>query len=268
MIQQRTMKQLSISGVTEVAQNEEQETKHLRLAAVGDLHCTERSLKTVTNMFSEVEKRADVLLLCGNLTDRGRPGELEVLLNSLKTPLKKGLTIVGVLGNHDYHSGEQRRLVAMLRHAGIRVLFEDDNIYVHNERVGFCGIKGFWGGFDSTRLRHFGENQAKDVIKETVREVRRLSKGLRSLSTPEKVVLMHYAPVKQTLQGEAPEQMMMLGSELLAGPLDELRASVAFHGHSHFGKYNGITKGGVPVYNVAVPVLRRTGLRPPSIHLI
>lgn len=247
---------------------EEQQPTLVRLAAVADIHCTERSQKTVTTMFSGVEKRADVLLLCGNLTDRGRPTELEVLLSGLKESLKNGMIVITVLGNHDYHGGEQRKLVAMLQQAGVKVLFEDDNIFVLNERVGFCGVKGFWGGFDTNRVRAFGETSVKELLKETVREVRRLNKGLRSLSTPEKVALLHYSPIKQTLQGEAPELLNFLGSELLAGPLDEQNATLAFHGHSHFGKYNGITKAGVPVYNVAAPVLRRTGLRPPSIHLI
>jgi Icc-related predicted phosphoesterase len=156
----------------------------------------------------------------------------------------------------------------MMRQAGVKVLFEDDNIFVLNERVGFCGVKGFWGGFSATKIMAFGEEVVKDLMKETVRDVRRLSKGLRSLSTPEKVVLLHYSPIKQTLRGEPSELINLLGSDLLAGPLDEQSAAVAFHGHSHFGKYNGLTNGGVPVYNVAAPVLRRSGLRPPCIHLI
>ncbi|MEI6046804.1 MAG: metallophosphoesterase [Chloroflexota bacterium] len=247
---------------------EEKSPNHIRLAAVGDIHCTERSQKMVSSMFSGIEKRSDVLLLCGDITDRGRTNEMEVLINVLTKALDTGLTILAVLGNHDYHSGEERKLVALMRQAGIRVLFEDDNIFVLNDRVGFCGVKGFWGGFSSTKIMAFGEEQVKELIKETVRDVRRLNKGLRSLSTPEKVALLHYAPIKQTLRGEPAELMNLLGSDLLAGPLDEQGATLAFHGHAHFGKYNGLTNGGVPVYNVAAPVLRRSGLRPPCIHLI
>ncbi len=256
------------SSKIKVSVEEEDLPVHVRVAAVGDIHCTERSEKMVKAMFAEVEERADVLLLCGDITDRGRPNELEVLLRGLQNALASELTILAVLGNHDYQGGQQQKLVAMLRQAGIKVLFEDDNIFILNERMGFCGIKGFWGGFGTSRISAFGEPLVKEVISETVREVRRLSKGLRSLSTPEKVVLMHYAPIRQTLKGEPEELINLLGSELLAGPLDEHGATVAFHGHAHFGIYNGITKGGVPVYNVAAPVLRRTGLRPPSLHLI
>lgn len=240
----------------------------VRLAAIGDIHCTERSASTMNQLFANIYERADVLLLCGDITDRGRPGELQILINELAPSLLKGLTIVAVLGNHDCHGGQVTTLVQMMRQVGIKVLYGDDNIYVHNAEVGFAGIKGFWGGFSPNTIAAFGEENAKDIMKETAEDTRRLDRGLRSLSTPVKVAIMHYAPIKATLKGEPSELMNLLGSELLAKPLDTEGATICFHGHSHHGTYSGMTKKGVPVYNVAAPVLRRTGLQLPSIHTV
>ena len=193
---------------------------------------------------------------------------MAVLLPCLRNPIQKGLVVIAVLGNHDYHSGEEKMLVHMMRDSGIRVFFKDDNLYVHNEEVGFVGIKGYWGGFSPNTVAAFGEQSAKEVMRETAEDAKRLAKGLRSLNTPVKVAIMHYAPIRETLRGEPAELFPVLGTEWLAKPLDEEGATVCFHGHAHYGSYNGLTRTGVPVYNVAAPLLRRNSLPMPSIHTV
>jgi Icc-related predicted phosphoesterase len=176
--------------------------------------------------------------------------------------------VLSVLGNHDFHSGKERQLVQLMQEEGVRVFFGDDNLFVYNDLVGFVGVKGYWGGFNPNVISAFGEEEGKAVMRETAEDVRRLAKGLRSLNTPHKVAVMHYSPIKDTLKGESPELYGVLGAEWLARPLDEEGATVCFHGHSHRGSYNGLTRKGIPVYNVSAPVLRRAGLQLPSIHLV
>lgn len=219
-------------------------------------------------MFNGIENRADVLLLCGDLTDLGQPEEMEVLLAAIYPALQNGLHVLGVLGNHDYHNGRAEWLVKMMRDVGIRVMYGQDNIFVLDERVGFVGVKGGCGGFAPNTLHRFGEPTIKQLVTETLEDVRRLYVGLHSLQTPQKVVMMHYSPIKETLRGEPPELGVVLGSEWLAGPLDQEGATIVFHGHSHLGTYSGVTKTGIPVYNVSAPVLRRSELQAPCLHLI
>jgi Icc-related predicted phosphoesterase len=238
------------------------------MAAIGDVHCSKGAAKKMNKMFNCLHERAEVLLLCGDLTDLGQPDEMEILLAAIYPSIQAGLQVISVLGNHDYHSGQSEWLVKMMREAGVHVLYGDDNIYVLNERVGFVGVKGGWGGFGHNTLFHFGEPEVKQIVTETVTEVKRLTVGLHSLQTPQKVVVMHYAPIKETLRGEHAELMITLGAEWLAAPLDQEGATIVFHGHAHHGAYNGLTKTGIPVYNVATPVLRRTGLQTPCLHLI
>lgn len=246
----------------------EVEPIHLRLAAIADLHCTVDSKSLMRSMFAGVERRVDALLVCGNITDLGKPAEMEVFLAAIYPALQSGLPVVAVLGNHDYHSGHYEWLVKMMRDAGIHVLYGDDNIFVLNEQVGFVGVKGGWGGFAPNVLHHFGEPAVKQMVNETILDMRRLTVGLHSLQTPQKVVLMHYSPIKETLRGEPVELYPTLGAEWLAAPLDQEGATMVFHGHSHLGTYSGLTRSGIPVYNVAAPLLRRMSLQTPCLHVI
>jgi Icc-related predicted phosphoesterase len=240
----------------------------IKLAALGDIHCTERSQKVMNGLFRNIHKAAEILLLCGDITDTGRTGEMKVFLNSLRPSIEEGLTVVAVLGEHDHHSQQVPELIEMMQSAGINVLEGEANYYVYKNKIGIAGIKGYWGGFAPNFLPGVGEPTTKHLLTETLEEVRRLYKALHSLPLIYKVVLMHYAPIRDTLKGESPEMYATLGCEWLSMPIDEEGVQICFHGHAHYGSYSGITKKGTPVYNVALPLLRRQKMPIPNLHLI
>lgn len=132
--------------------------------------------------------------------------------------------------------------------------------YELDERVGFAGVKGFMGGFGRGTLTAFGEAETKTFVSTALDEVQRLEQALRRLATPVRVAVLHYAPIAATVRGEPEVIFPFLGTDRLAEPLDRYGASVAFHGHAHSGAFRGETPGGVPVFNVSLPVLRRDGI--------
>ncbi len=224
----------------------------LRLAAVGDLHYTRSSSGAFQRIFGDVSEQADVLLLCGDLTDYGHVDEATVLardLASVKIPM------LAVLGNHDCESGHEAEVIRILREAGVFVL-DGETAEVHG--VGFCGVKGFVGGFDRRILEPWGEHAIKEFVREAADEALRLERALARLHTPQRVALMHYAPIRATVVGENPEIFAFLGSSRLEDPLNRHRATAVFHGHAHHGAPEGTTTTGIPVYNCAMPLLKRT----------
>jgi Icc-related predicted phosphoesterase len=223
----------------------------MRIAAVGDLHCGVRDRDRIRDRLNGVNESADLLLLAGDLTNYGQPAELEVLISQL---LRLRLPIVSVLGNHDYESDRQDELLGMLRDVGIKTL---DGEPYERDGVGFAGVKGFCGGFDRGELAPFGEQGVKAFAQASVNEALRLERSLSLLRTPKRIVLLHYAPVAATVEGEPREIFPFLGSSRLADVCDRLGASMIFHGHAHHGAAEGRTRGGTPVYNVAVQVLTR-----------
>jgi Icc-related predicted phosphoesterase len=81
---------------------------------------------------------------------------------------------------------------------------------------------------------------------------------------PRRVAVLHYAPIRGTCDGEPPEIFPYLGSSRLEEPINRYRVSAVFHGHAHRGAAEGRTSTGVPVYNVAMPLLARMNPdRPP-----
>ena len=67
---------------------------------------------------------------------------------------------------------------------------------------------------------------------------------------------MHYAPIRDTVQGEPPEIYPFLGSSRLEDPLSRFEVTAVFHGHAHKGAPEGRTQTGIPVYNVSYQVLK------------
>jgi Icc-related predicted phosphoesterase len=223
----------------------------MRIAAVGDLHCTKASVGVYKSLFSHVEGRADVLLLCGDLTDYGTLEEAHVLakeLSIVKVP------ILAVLGNHDYESGHATEITAILNETGVRVLDGDSHTI---DGVGFAGVKGFCGGFGRGTLGPWGETAVKAFVKEALDEVLKLEAALARLRSPRRVAVLHYAPIRETVIGEPEEIYPFLGCSRLEEPLERYPVTVAFHGHAHRGRSLGHTRVGTPVYNVALPLLRR-----------
>jgi len=229
--------------------------RYVRIAAVGDFHCGEEDAGQYRALFARANEEADVLLLCGDLTRWGTPAEMRVVIGELadvKVP------IVAVLGNHDHESGQVAEAYAILRERGIHIL--DGDTFQLNDMVGFAGTKGFMGGFGRRTLTAFGEQPTKLFVESTLEEVKKLELALRKLSTPVRVVVLHYAPVADTVVGEPEQIFPFLGTDRLAEPLDRYEAAVAFHGHAHHGSFRGETPGGVPVFNVSLSLLRQEGV--------
>lgn len=234
------------------------EDRPLRIAAVGDLHCTKESAGLLRPLFEQVALRADVLLLCGDLTDFGMLEEAHVLareLSIVKHP------VVAVLGNHDYESGRADQVAHVLCEAGARVL-DGGSLTIGD--VGFAGVKGFCGGFGRGTLGPWGEGAVKSFVKEALDESLKLETALARLRTSRRVALLHYAPVRDTVIGEPEEIFPFLGCSRLEEPLERYPVDVVFHGHAHRGSLEGLTRAGTPVYNVSLPLMRRRfGVEPP-----
>lgn len=226
----------------------------LRIAAAADLHTKKTGQGAFHSMFAKASEQADVLLLCGDLTDYGAEEEARVLAKEITSSLR--IPAIGVLGNHDFESGKQREIVQILADAGVTML-DGDTIEVGG--VGFAGVKGFGGGFGRRQLGAWGEDIIKKFVHETIEEALKLEAALARLRTPSKIVLVHYAPIHATCVPEPPEIMAFLGSSRLEEPIDRYRVTAVFHGHAHRGSLEGRTKGDTPVYNVAMPLLVAAG---------
>lgn len=225
-------------------------TKKVRIAALADIHVTERSHTKYQNIFREISSNADVMVLCGDLTDHGLATEAEILRDELQACT---IPKVAVLGNHDFENNQDKQIKQILR-AGNLILLEDEE-YIY-EAVGFAGVKGFGGGFGRHMVGAFGEHAMKDFVEETIREVEKLENGLNKIDHAEKkVVLMHYSPIPTTLQGEPPEIYPFLGCSRFEEVINRYDVSVVFHGHAHYGSPEGKTSTNIPVYNVAYSLL-------------
>jgi Icc-related predicted phosphoesterase len=172
---------------------------------------------------------------------------------------------VTVLGNHDYENGEADRIKQVLGEHHVGVLDGDGTVI---EGVGFAGVKGFAGGFGRGSLGAFGEPILKAFVQEAVDEALKLENALRTVHAPVKVVLLHYSPIADTLIGEPESIFPFLGSSRLLPPIEEMEAAVVFHGHAHTGVLEGRTPAGVPVFNVAHPVLLAAGRAPVLVHTV
>jgi Icc-related predicted phosphoesterase len=229
----------------------------LKIAAIGDLHVTEGAVAPYRRVFAEAAEVADVLILCGDLTNFGKSGEAEILAEDIRNCT---IPVIGVLGNHDYECGQPEEVSRILCEAGMTILDEQAHVF---DGVGFAGVKGFLGGFGRGELAPFGEPIIKAFVAETLNEARKLENALRSLRTEKIVAVLHYSPIADTLQGEPIEIFQYLGSARLADALDRFEnISLVVHGHAHHGTYEGATARGIPVYNVARPILRDQLKRP------
>lgn len=227
----------------------------MKVAAVGDIHTRAGDEDRLRAMFASVRDDADVLVLAGDITDHGRPGETETLVRGLH---HVGVPIVAVLGNHDHEAGNERDMMRMLGSCGIHILDRRRPTAVI-DGVGFAGVKGFGGGYGSRLVRGFGEDSLKAFVSASVMEAEALRSGLLALDTPVKFAVLHYSPVETTLGGEPRDIWSFLGTSRLEAALDEGGAHLAVHGHAHHGAVHGHTAGGVPVANVSLPVLRAAG---------
>jgi Icc-related predicted phosphoesterase len=231
----------------------------IRIAAIGDIHVSRHSQGAFQPLFTHITSNADVLVLCGDFTDYGLPDEARILARELTTGVK--IPVVAVLGNHDFEAGQQNEIRQILADAGVTVL---DGEATEIDGVGFAGVKGFCGGFGRGALGPWGEQSIKRFVQEAVDEAMKLEAALARLRTERRIAIMHYAPIRATVEGEPPEIFPYLGSGRLEEPINRYRVTAVFHGHAHRGSPEGRTSTGIPVYNVAMPLLSRVNPdRPP-----
>lgn len=233
--------------------NGETTDARLIVAAIGDLHVRETSVAPYRELFAEISKVAQVLVLTGDLTDLGRVREAEILAEDLKACT---IPVLAVLGNHDYESDQVEEVKAVLRKAGVTIL---DGDACEIGGVGFVGLKGFAGGFGSRMLGSFGEPAIKQFVAESTREAMRLENAMRSVRKGRTFVVLHYAPIEATVEGEPKEIYAFLGSSRLVETIDRFEVSAVVHGHAHRGVYEGRTPRGAPVYNVAMKIEKPSG---------
>ncbi len=227
----------------------------LRLAAAGDIHCSSHNQIELVDAFARLEGEVDLVLLAGDLTAHGNPEEAALLADVCRALT---MPIYAVLGNHDHHCRRQDEVADVVRAAGIILLERSwDMTEIVGTRVGIVGTKGFVGGFPGAELPDFGEALLRDVYAETTEEVKALDHGLEAIADcPLRIVLLHYSPALGTLEGEPEGILPFLGSHRLAGPIAQHKPDFVLHGHAHEGAFEARI-GGTPVYNVAVPVMRR-----------
>ncbi|HTU02774.1 MAG TPA: metallophosphoesterase [Candidatus Sulfotelmatobacter sp.] len=239
------------------------EKETVRLAAVADLHCTKDGLAALQPLFAAAARAADILILCGDLTDNGVPEEAHALVKALGA--RAEVPVVALLGNHDYQSGKEEEIRQILTDTGICVL-QGTACEIYG--VGFAGAKGFGGGFGDRALQPWGEESLKRFVREAVDESLKLESALAKLRTSVRFALLHYAPIRTTVEGEPLEIYAFLGSSRLEEPLTHYAVAGVFHGHAHRGTLEGRTRGDVPVYNVSLPLLRRSFPNDPPFRLV
>lgn len=233
----------------------------VRIAATADIHVRETEKGKWVDYFKMISGEADVLLICGDLTDTGRPEEARVLAAELEAC---SIPVVGVLGNHDCESGTEDEVIRILNGEKVHIL-DGDSVIIKD--IGFAGIKGFGGGFGQYMLPMWGEQTNKDYIQVSVDEAMRLDRALVRLESQrsglKKIVLLHYSPVAETVKGEPEQIFPFLGSSHLAEPLEHRQVTAVFHGHAHLGTLEGSTPAGIKVFNVSQALLLRDGFEHP-----
>jgi Icc-related predicted phosphoesterase len=226
--------------------------REVRVAVLGDLHFDGLSRGAMRPLFARIGREADIIAMVGDLTTHGEPEQVRAFVDELEGV---ELPIVTVLGNHDHESGQGDKVCGILRERGIHVL-DGDNVVI--EGVGFAGIKGFGGGFGRRTLGPFGEQLYKDFVQAAIDESLKLETALRTLRAEVRLALLHYAPIRDTLEGEPPEIFPFLGTSRLLTPIETYTPDAVFHGHAHIGSPEGRTPSGIPVYNVAASLLEKT----------
>jgi Icc-related predicted phosphoesterase len=223
-----------------------------RLAAVADLHGRADQHGRFRELVRAVNGEAEGLVLAGDLTDHGTMAEAETLAEALAL---LRVPCAAVLGNHDFEGNQVKEIVKLLAEVKVEVLDGDHAVF--DRRLGIAGVKGFAGGFERGMLQAFGEPMVKAFVQEAVNEALKLEAALAQLEIGKRVVLMHYAPIAATCDGEETEIRAFLGTTRLAAPCEAFGALAVFHGHAHHGALEGRTPKGIPVYNVSMPLLKK-----------
>jgi Icc-related predicted phosphoesterase len=227
-------------------------SKTVRIAAMSDVHYAQQPGDSLQAIYAEASRQADVLVICGDITDYGLPEEAERAVVELRSC---AIPIVAVLGNHDVESGRENEVRSVLQGVGVRML---DGESIEIAGVGIAGAKGFCGGFGRRALAPWGEKIMKAFVQEALDETLKLDSALARLRTPQRIVVLHYAPIQATVEGEPPEIFPFLGSSRLEDPINRHRCAAVFHGHAHRGAPEGKTSTGIPVFNVSLSLMRNS----------
>lgn len=226
----------------------------IRVAAIADMHFSETSGGSLRRYWSAINEAADILLIAGDLTTHGEPEQAMVLVEELAVV---HVPIVLVLGNHEYQGGKEAELRRRLEARKLTVLEgERIELQINGHRLAVAGTKGFGGGFAGACGTAFGEPEMKAFVRHTERLAGVLEAELAGSTAEFRVALTHYSPIKETVMGERLEIFPFLGSYLLAEAIDRAGADLVVHGHAHHGTHKGVTSRGIPVRNVAMPMLR------------
>ncbi len=228
--------------------------RSIRIAAAGDIHCGRASAcEHLKPAVMDAASRVDLFLLAGDLTTHGEPEQAAIVADAFRDA---GVPVLAVLGNHDLHVNRPDEMREELAKGGIDLLQQDHRILdVGGIEVGVVGTKGFVGGFPGSHIPDFGEPSLRGIYAESMQEAQAVEAGLQAVAAcPLRIVLLHYSPSTQTLEGERREIWALLGTDRLAAPVIEHEPDLVLHGHAHAGTFRG-SVGGVPVFNVSVPVL-------------
>jgi Icc-related predicted phosphoesterase len=224
----------------------------IRIAAIGDLHHGRTALAgSLQPLFTQISESADILIICGDLTDYGLADEARMLVKEITSCIK--IPSVAVLGNHDYEAGQQDEIRRILTDAGI-VTLDGDTTEIHG--IGFAGVKGFAGGFGRRALGPWGEDIIKNFVKEAVGEALKLESALARLRTDSLIAVLHYSPIQATVEGEPREIFPYLRCSRLEEPLTRYPVTAVFHGHAHHGQLEGRIRTNAPVFNVSMSLMR------------
>jgi Icc-related predicted phosphoesterase len=219
------------------------------------VHLTPAIGGRLRRQLADIAAHADVLLLAGDLTRDGAVDEAEVVAAEFAG---LGIPVVAVLGNHDYHRDCEAEISALLTDSGMIVLDGTGVVLdLPGGRLGIAGGKGFCGGFPGRDASEFGERLMKEFVRHSRRVAEDIGKALRDLPADYRIALLHYSPVAETLAGEPLEIYPFLGSHFLAEAADSANVDLCLHGHAHAGIECGTTPAGIPVRNVALPVINR-----------
>lgn len=223
----------------------------MRILATSDIHCRVDTPHLVEELVGEALHQADVFVIAGDLTDTGRSEEAAELARQLS---QVRIPVIAILGNHDHQTGKPDEIAKMLVDSGVHML--DCSFWVVGD-VSFVGAKGFCGGFGDNLVQPFGELALKTFIGTSIEETVRLDEALAQVTTPKTMAILHYAPIRETLAGEAPEIFAFMGTSRLGKVIDQHGANLIVHGHSHHGFPEGRTPGNIPVHNICHFVLER-----------
>jgi Icc-related predicted phosphoesterase len=257
---------MDVQGLPSLLQIDSVVERRVRIAATGDLHIRgTEDLEAIPGL-RDIADRADLLLVAGDITESGRVLEAEAAGALLAAA---GLPVIAVLGNHDLRTLRRTAFRRVLERAGVEILDGGTSLICLRGgiRVGVAGATGSGGGFwpmegpDAVHSRAF-----KRLALRAHRECRALQSALSVLDADLRIVTTHFAPTTSTLGAEPLAKYWMLGNCELGAVVDRQPPDLVVHGHAHLGVICGRTPGGVPVRNVALPVVGRVYVESMRIH--